>query len=313
MHGFFVILPVVLVMAAGWMLGKRRVVLPEAFAQINKAIYWVAIPALILRMTSSADMSTLADKNMVLAVYASFLLAPPFAWFAARMAGEKREKKATSTLMLIRSNTVFMGLPVVTIAVGTKGVEVLSLYLAFTFIGYQIISISWAQLALSGGISRSTVKETLKNLAKNPLVVSSLAGFGLSVFGWNTFPSWLDETLKLLGNTASGMALLSLGASLKLDGLSGILPRVWRDATLKLLFLPALTWCLFLFLPVDPVVFRTVLLISAMPVAVDCFILSQVLGMDEAHAAETISASTVLSSLTVPFWITMMDLFIKVV
>ena len=168
MHGFFVILPVVLVMAAGWMLGKRRVVLPEAFAQINKAIYWVAIPALILRMTSSADMSTLADKNMVLAVYASFLLAPPFAWYAARMAGEKRENKATSTLMLIRSNTVFMGLPVDNIAVGMKGVEVLSLYLAFTFIGYQIISISWAQLALSGGISRSTVKETLKNLAEEP-------------------------------------------------------------------------------------------------------------------------------------------------
>lgn len=156
MHGFFVILPVVLVMAAGWMLGKRRVVLPEAFAQINKAIYWVAIPALILRMTSSADMSTLADKNMVLAVYASFLLAPPFAWFAARMAGEKREKKATSTLMLIRSNTVFMGLPVVTIAVGMKGVEVLSLYLAFTFIGYQIDLPACAEFLHLGGIGVET-------------------------------------------------------------------------------------------------------------------------------------------------------------
>jgi len=42
---------------------------------------------------------------------------------------------------------------------------------------------------------------------------------------------------------------------------------------------------------------------------VDCFILSQVQGMDAQHAAETISASTILSVLTVPFWISMMDLF----
>jgi len=309
MHGFLVILPVVMVMAAGWVVGRKKMVLPEAFAQINKVIYWVAIPALILRMTGRADLSAIVDKNMVLAVYISFLIAPPFAWLAGRMAGADRRRTASSMLMLVRSNTVFIGLPVVSVAVGARGIEVFSLYLAFTFIGYQIISVSWSQFALSGEVSRNTVKSTLRSLLTNPLVLSSFAGFSLSVAGLNDFPAWLDETLKLVGNTASGMALLSLGASLKFEGLSGILPRVWRDTALKLLFLPALTWCVFLFLPVNPVVFRTVILISAMPVAVDCFILSQVQGMDAQHAAETISASTILSVLTVPFWISMMDLF----
>lgn len=310
MHGFLVILPVVLVMAAGRMLARRGVVSPGAFAQINKAIYWTAIPALILRMTSRADMSTLADRNMVVAVYLSFLAAPPAAWLAGMLAGQERRRTASSTLMLIRSNTVFVGLPVVTVAVGIQGVEVLSLYLAFTFIGYQIISISWAQLALSGGISWNTVKGTLKSMAKNPLVLSSLAGFTLAVTGLNSFPVWLDETLKLLGNIASGTALLSLGATLKLEALTSMLPRAWRDVALKLLFLPALTWGLFLLFPVNPVVFRTVILIAAMPVAVDCFILSQVLGMDSDQAAAAITASTLLSGLTVPLWITLLEAFL---
>jgi predicted permease len=182
MHGFLVILPVVLVMAAGRMLARRGVVSPEAFTQINKAIYWTAIPALILRMTSMADMSALADRNMVVAVYLSFLAAPPAAWLIGKLAGQERRRTASSTLMLIRSNTVFVGLPVVTVAVGLQGVEVLSLYLAFTFIGYQIISISWAQLALSGGVSWNTVKGTLKSMAKNPLVLSSVRQAGGSVY-----------------------------------------------------------------------------------------------------------------------------------
>jgi len=98
MHGFLVILPVVLVMAVGWLLGRRRVVTPEAFAQVNRAIYWTAIPALILRMTSSADLAILADGNMIIAVYLSFILAPPVAWLAGKLAGQDRRRSAASTL-----------------------------------------------------------------------------------------------------------------------------------------------------------------------------------------------------------------------
>ncbi len=121
---------------------------------------------------------------------------------------------------------------------------------------------------------------------------------------------WLDETLKLLGNIASGTALLSLGATLKLEALTSMLPRAWRDVILKLIFLPALTWGLFLLFPVNPLVFRTVVLIAAMPVAVDCFILSQVLEMDPDQSAAAITASTLLSGLTVPLWITLLDAFL---
>lgn len=310
MHAFLTILPVVLVMAAGWVLGRLKVVGPEAFAQINKAIYWTAIPALILKMTSGGNVAAMVEKNMVFAVYATFMVAPPIAWAAARLAREGRKTAATSTLMIIRSNTVFVGLPVLTVAVGEPGVEILSIYLAFTFIGYQIISVSWGQLALSGGISRDTVRDTLKNLAKNPLVISSLAGFTLALTGLNHFPVWMDETLKLLGNVASGMALLSLGASLRPEGLVAMLPRAWRDVALKLLFLPALTWGAFLIFPVSPLVFRTVVLIAAMPVAVDCFILSQALGMDSDHSGAAITASTLLAGLSIPLWITLLDAFL---
>lgn len=307
MHGLFVMLPVAIVIAIGNVLARLSVVTPEGFAQINRAIFWTAIPALIFRMTSGADLSTLSDGSMGLVVYLTFVLAPPLAWFLSRWSGSSGRRVATSALMLIRSNTVFIGLPVVTLAIGQPGVDVLSMYVAVTFVGYQIISLWWGTLALSGGLSWSIVQSSLKRLAVNPLVVSSVMGFALALLGWNVFPAWVDETLKLLGNVASGMALLSLGGSLQVSGIPGMVVRSWRDVALKLLFLPAFTWGLFLLCPVPPVVLRTVVLIAAMPVAVDCFILSRVLGMDGDYAADTIMASTILSALTVPFWILLLD------
>ncbi len=57
MGAFLVVLPVAIVLAKGWALARRKVVTPEGFAQVNRAIYWTAIPALIFRMTSGADLS----------------------------------------------------------------------------------------------------------------------------------------------------------------------------------------------------------------------------------------------------------------
>ncbi|MEA4881918.1 MAG: AEC family transporter [Synergistaceae bacterium] len=309
MHGFLVILPVALVVAAGWMLGRKGTVSSEAFAQINQALYWVVFPALIFRMTATADMSAFFDRNMVLAVYVSFLTAPPLAWLASKLSGDKPARSGASALMVIRSSTVFMGLPVITVAVGMRGVEVLSIYLAFTFIGCQVLSILWAQLSLSGGISGRPLLGTAFSLARNPLIVSSIGGFSLALLGFSGFPLWLDETLKLLGNVGSGMALLSLGASIKFRGLPQMLARAWRDTAFKLLFYPALLWMLLTLWPVSPVVFQTVILIAAMPASVDCFILSHVLGMDSGHAAATITATTILSGLTVPLWISLLAAF----
>ena len=306
MEGFLVILPVVIVIAAGWVLG-RRMVTPEAFSQINRILYWVAMPSLLLRLIGGADMSAVADWNMLAVVYLSFFIAPLVPWVLGRMAGEPPMRTAGSLLMVIRSNTVFIGIPVVSMAVGERGLQVLSAYLAFTFAGYQVVSILWAQLILSGGLSWRAVRGTVSNLFRNPLVVATFTGIFLAVSGFNDFPAWMEETLKLLGNIGSGMALLSLGASLNLEGLAGMLPRTLRDVSLKLLFLPALTWVLFRFLPADPLVSGTVVLVAAMPVAVDCYILSQVLGMDSDHTAETITASTILSGLTLPFWVSVLS------
>jgi predicted permease len=47
----------------------------------------------------------------------------------------------------------------------------------------------------------------------------------------------------------------------------------------------------------------TVILLTAMPIAVNSFILAQGMGMDEEYAGRLIAMSTICSVVTIPFWI----------
>ena len=160
----------------------------------------------------------------------------------------------------MRSNQVFMGIPVVSIAMGTPGLEALSIYLAVSLVGYHIISISSSQLVLSGGISPASIKNTLKKVLTNPMVLACFIGIFFSFNGIHVFPRAVDTTLKVLGDIGTGLALLSIGARLEVRALPSLLKTTWRDSAVKLIVQPAVVFGLFLLLPVSSTMMKAVVL-----------------------------------------------------
>ena len=90
--------------------------------------------------------------------------------------------------------------------------------------------------------------------------------------------------------------------------LPSLLKTTLRDSLIKLLVQPAVVWGLFLLWPVSPLMMKAVVLVSAMPVAVNSLVVAHGMGMDDSYAGEIITLSTILSVVTIPIWIRLLGL-----
>ena len=196
LSAFLIVLPLGLIIGVGFFLRKREVISENGILEMNNLLYWIAMPSILFRSTLKVDPVHFSNTNFMLSVYGVFIILPFIAWgLASLKKGISREKFAVSVLISIRGNNVFMGLPAVTIALGEPGLESYGIYLALSLVVYQVISITMGQLALSGEISFKSLFSTVKRLVHNPLFLSCMAGFSMSLAGFGDLPGWIDQTL----------------------------------------------------------------------------------------------------------------------
>lgn len=303
MHGILIVAPLVLVMAMGWCARRRGLIREESVSQFNDLLYWIGLPALLFRSTLSVGKDAFSSPNLFFAVHLAFIVTPALAWVIASLRRESRERRAVSVLVSVRSNNVYMGIPAIALAMGDAGSRALGLFFAVCMVGYHLVTLAWAQVAVSGGLNRHSIGKTVVGLSRNPLLLSCLAGVGLAALGFDTLPGVLDEALKIAGAMASGVALIALGASLDVGGFLKAISRTWVDVLVRLFLSPAMVWLAFLAWPVDRVLMQAVVLVSAMPAAVNNFVLADSMGMDSAYAGEVIVASTLFSVVSIPVWV----------
>jgi len=138
-------------------------------------------------------------------------------------------------------------------------------------------------------------------MARNPLVVSTLAGFA-----WNLaeapMPGFLDQTLVLLGSTALPAGLLAVGAALRIEqGRATPAAHAWWLAV-KLLALPLAAWGCVRLLGLGGVEAGVLLLWAALPTASSAYILAVRMGGDGPSVATQITVGTLASMATLPLW-----------
>ncbi|MDD3311086.1 AEC family transporter [Pseudodesulfovibrio sp.] len=145
-----------------------------------------------------------------------------------------------------------------------------------------------------GGLGR-----TLAQLAKNPLILSCVAGFALNGFGV-ALPAVVEQWLVILGKAALPMGLLAVGAGLQVQELKGQAAPLVISSLAHLVALPLAAFALSLLFGLDPDMRNAALIYTAIPVAVSAFILARQMGGDHRLMASIITVQTLLSAATMP-------------
>ena len=222
---------------------------------------------------------------------AAFFL-PLFAVFLVAAYGWR--PSAPRALAAAYSNTVFVGIPVLSQAFGPD-----SLQYAFPVIAFHgLAAFSLYYLASP----EKKVLGSLLNAVKNPIVVSLMLGLACNAIGV-TLPAALASALAMLSAAALPCALLALGASLATFRILSW-PETIATVLAKLVLLPALVLGMALYVFRLPAPATAVLVvIAACPVGVNAAALVQADGKNPALVSSAILLSSIACIATIPLWI----------
>ena len=291
-----VALPVFAIVVAGFVAGRTGVLGSAASETLNRFVYWIALPPLLFLAMARAPVEDVIHVNFV-GAYLGGLLA---VWAIGSGLGWAiyRDNAAVTTMQGMNasfSNTGYMGIPLFAAAFGQAGLAPASL--ATVIMSAVAVGIAVVSLEVSG--SRRwlvpAVLHALLALARNPLVVSPLAGLLVSLADLPV-PLAVARLFELMGAAASPCALFAIGLFLAGQRLGGDLVEVGWISVLKLAWQPLITYFLTITLfPMDPFWQVSAVLLAALPTGALTFVVAQRYGVYVRRTSTAILVSTILS------------------
>jgi predicted permease len=263
---------------------------------LEKLVYFVLFPALLLRAIASSSLD-LASLGIVVACGAAIMLLGMFlGWLARPIFGVEPRVAASCFQCAFRFNT-YIGLAVAGSVFGSSGVAAAAL-----LFGALIPLANFGAVGMLAAHSRANFWQ---ELARNPLVVSTLAGFAWSLSGL-PMPGFLGQTLHLLGSSALPAGLLAVGAALRVESgqASPAAHGWWLGVKLVVLPLAALGCVRLVGIPTTEA--GVLVLWAALPTASSAYILAVRMGGDGPSVATQITIGTLASMATIPAWMALL-------
>ncbi len=205
----------------------------------------------------------------------------------------------------IYSNCGFMGIPLVKAMFDYEGVFYLTAFLTV-----------FNALVWSHGVMQMSGEKSLKSLIKvlkSPAIIAIFLGMIL-FFARLEIPPLLAETLEMIGNLNTPLAMIVAGATIIQTDLLKVFRkiRIFYLCFLKLILIPLLLILIFLLFPFDKTVEMTVLAAMAAPSAAICTMMSLSYHRNAMYASEIFGVTTLFSVVTMPLMMVIYENFPKI-
>jgi len=297
-----IVLPVFLVIGLGYLLRVRGFIGETANAWLSRLVFYVTAPALLFQSTATESFDWGARVPALLAVGAITAVISLGVYVLAR--GMAPARRGVLAQACHRSNTVFIGLPIVMSAYGAEGLAVSSLLIGFMVVVENFFGVLVLTLPHEGRSARDPRlwSRTAVHVAKNPLILACAAGALYSLSGL-PLPFAFDRSLALLGTTAAPLGLLSVGASLEFRRLRDEVSGVGVTSFVRFVANPGLVYLALRWLGAAGAELGAPVLIMGCPTAVVSYIMAREMGGDERFAAALIIGTTVLALPALLAWL----------
>jgi predicted permease len=292
-----IVVPVFLVIGMGFGLKRIGLVSSDFLFQLNRLLYYLALPLLLFFKIATADFMNCFNGSQVLALVLTTAIGFVVSYGYAVLRAYPPAVRGAFSQACFRGNLAYIGLAIVYNAYGEAGLAGGGVLLGFVVPALNFFSVIALLLPHRQEKGKFSVGLLVRQVVVNPLIIACFAGTLWSISGFGV-PKVLSRTLHIVTAMALPLALIAIGASFSLNKIRGDLTKALQAVVFKLIGLPMLATALLLVLDVHGRDLAIGILFAGTPTATVAYIMAQQMKGDAELSGTIIMLSTLLSIMT---------------
>lgn len=280
---FTILFPICAVVFLGYIAARTQFIPPSLITVMSQFVMKISLPAFLLQALASKHLNDIWSPQYFIAYAGGSLLLYGVVFFCCRYFF-KASLTESGVLAMggSMSNTGFIGTAILTLLIGSHS----AIYLSLTLIVENLLIVTLMLILAERGLQapgtagKSILTGTLLRILKNPVILSIMLGI-LCILLDIQLPELLSSTLKMLGQTASPLALFVIGGSLIGMNLRSLTAFSWFLTVIKVIVMPLLIFSLLWAFDVSREMLFIGTLLAALPMPIAFGIFAQHYGVQD--------------------------------
>lgn len=307
--GFNIVSPVFFVLLLGYFAKKRGYIDNNFVDKGTWIVFYLALPFKLFYDIKNARIVSLHPKYV-----AYILLGVIFVIFISIIIAKAlsiKDKKKLSAFVhcAYRSNFVYVGFPILDIIYnGAPSMEHMIVIIAFGLTLYNISAIILLTYYSEAEDKSISFIDIFIKILKNPMIAGVVVG---AIFNFLQLPVYqgVDKAIEMVAKISTPMSLILIGASLNFESSKSDFKLMFISAFIKTVIAPALLIPIGVKLGFTNMELGIAYVFWATPCAANCFIFTKQMKSDYEFASKVITLSFIMSIITYPVGISLMNYF----
>lgn len=290
--------PIYIAIALGFITTRAGLFHKADMRVFGKFVLHLALPAMLFNALARHPIQEILNTSYLLAYLAGSLTVVALGYAANRRLLRRNQLQSScDTMGMGCSNSGFVGFPILLLTLPTVAGVALALNMVVENVVMIPLLLALAERARGHSRNwRHLLRDTLRRLAANPMVIGLLLGFAMSFTGAR-LPTPLERSVELFAQASGALSLFVIGGTLTGLRFEGLARRIAPIVGGKLLLHPLMVWLAVLALPLlglaplDGPLREAALLSAAMPMMSIYTILAQPYGQEDTAAAALLGAT----------------------
>jgi malonate transporter len=287
------LLPDFLLIALGWALCRHTALNRPVWEGVERLVYNLLFPVLLFNSIVKSPLQPAQLASLAAATLGLLAVGIALALALGLWPGVDPRLHASGAQTAYRFNS-YIGLAVAERLGGAQALAWMAVVIA--------ISVPIVNVAAVWPLARHGGRSTLRELAKNPLILATVAGL-LANAADVSLPDPLATTLQRIGVAALPLGLMAVGAGLTVGALKASPGLAAGLLAIRHAVLPMVAIALAGALALPPQQRTIVVLFAALPTSAVAYVLAARMGGDGSFVAGIVTLSTVIGAVTIPLWL----------